>query len=112
LRIARSSQPDVGSAGYAMQRPVQLDQHCTIRFPGRNEEFTSGVEIGVLATLMDLGHYPIERRISTGNIEQARDLARAFGYRLWQGGSEGDWTYITLAPRFLRPQFKVVSRQR
>ncbi len=92
-----------------MPRQVQLDQNCALRFPGRDEDFAAGVEIGMLATLMDLGHWPIERCIHTANMDQARELAEAFEYRLVEGRSEGEWTPITLAPRSVRPKLVLVS---
>lgn len=62
-------------------RHIQVEDGLRLRFPGRGEDFDEGVEIGLLIASLAGGGTEFARRISSPNIEQARDVARQFGYR-------------------------------
>lgn len=79
-----------------------------MRFPGRDKEFAAGVEIGMLAVLMDLGQVSFSRWVGTENLAQARAVADKFGYRLAHGAPESEWTRITLSRGRAEPQLKLV----
>lgn len=89
-------------------RDIHLDDGFTLRFPGRDEEFAAGVEIGMLAVLMDMGQVAISRWIATENIAQARALALKLGYRMAQGADDGGWTRVTLHQGRARPRLEIV----
>ena len=59
------------------QRPVQSRR---ISFPGREKEFSCGVEIGVLSYLMGSGEPAFRRWISRDSLDQVKALATALGY--------------------------------
>ncbi len=91
-----------------MSRHVHLEDDCTLRFPGRSEDFAEGVEVGILAAQMDLGVAPLTRRVGTNNVEQVRSLARRLGYRVLVGATDGDWTRLELHRATDRPSLRVV----
>ena len=66
-------------------RHIHLTEGLRLRFPGRGEEFDQGVEIGVLAVLMDMAIPNASRWIATANLEQARALAEKMDYRIAEG---------------------------
>jgi hypothetical protein len=92
----------------AFMRHIHLTEGLRIRFPGRDEEFDQGVEIGILAVLMDAGHREFSRRISTANMGQARALASQLGYVVLAGASEGATTELLFRIATARPVLKVV----
>ena len=89
-------------------RHIHLADGMRLRFPGRTEEFDLGVEIGVLAVLMDSGLREIERVISTANLDQARALAEKMGYRLIEGVKDDGEISVTLRFGQARPALKLV----
>ena len=89
-------------------RHIHLADGMRLRFPGRTEEFDLGVEIGVLAVLMDSGLREIQRVISTANLDQARALAEKMGYRLTEGFRDNSEVSVTLRFGQARPALKLV----
>jgi hypothetical protein len=89
-------------------RHIHLTDGLRLRFPGRGEEFDQGVEIGVLAVLMDMATPNVSRWIATANLEQARALAQKMDYRIAEGASEEGWTHVTLRRGPVRPQLRLV----
>jgi hypothetical protein len=62
-------------------RHIHLSDDMRLRFPARSEEFDLGVEIGVIAALMEAHMREFTRRVSPANIDQARALAEKMGFR-------------------------------
>jgi hypothetical protein len=91
-----------------MSRHVHLEDDCTLRFPGRSDEFAEGVEVGILAAQMDLGLAPLARSVGTANVEQVRSLARRLGYRVLVGTCEAGWTRLELYRATDRPALRIV----
>lgn len=89
-------------------RQIHLTEGTRVRFPGRTEEFDQGVEIGILAVLMDFGTPELTRPIATSNLEQARALAEKLGYRLLEGAATEGHTTIILRRAKIRPALKLV----
>ncbi len=89
-------------------RQIHLTEGTRVRFPGRTEEFDQGVEIGVLAVLMDMATPNASRWIATANLEQARALAEKMDYRIAEGSSEDGWTHVTVRRGPARPQLRLV----
>jgi hypothetical protein len=89
-------------------RHIHLAEGLRLRFPGRSEDFDQGVEIGMLAVLMDLGQAEFSRWISAENRDQARALAQQLGYRMVEGASDADWIEMTFRSGPARPQLKLV----
>jgi hypothetical protein len=89
-------------------RHIHLADGLRLRFPGRDEEFDQGVEIGMLAVLMDTGTQEFRRWISTANLEQARALAKHLGYHVVEGNSDQEWSEVVFRFGPARPQLKLV----
>jgi hypothetical protein len=89
-------------------RHIHLADGLRLRFPGRDENFDQGVEIGILAVLMDSGTREFSRRISGANLEQARALAKQFGYHVVEGSEAEEWVELLFRFGPARPQLKLV----
>jgi hypothetical protein len=89
-------------------RHIHLADGLRLRFPGRSEDFDQGVEIGMLAVLMDMGAREFSRWISAANLDQARALAKQLGYHVVEGNSDGEWTELVFRFGTARPQLKLV----
>lgn len=89
-------------------RHIHLSDDLRLRFPGRDEEFNQGVEIGMLAALMDLGTREFCRWIASENLDQARAVARQLGYQVVEGTAEDDWTELVFRYGSARPQLRLV----
>jgi hypothetical protein len=89
-------------------RHIHLADGLRLRFPGRPEEFDQGVEIGMLAVLMDLGEREFSRWISAANLEQARALAKQLGYSVVEGHGDTEWVELTFRFGPARPTLKLV----
>ena len=89
-------------------RHINLTDGLRLRFPGRNEEFDQGVEIGMLAVLMDLGTREFTRWISTDNLDQARALAKQLGYHVVEGSADAEWIELVFRSGSARPQLRLV----
>jgi hypothetical protein len=93
-----------------MSRKIHLDDDCTLRFPGRSEDFADGVEVGILAAQMDLGIAPLVRRVGVDNIEQVRVIASRLGYRLTIAETDEEAVTINLQREGARPRLRLVHR--
>jgi hypothetical protein len=93
-------------------RHIHLADGLRLRFPGRNEDFDEGVEIGMLAALMDGGTREVRRRISTANLDQARSLAKQLGYHVVDCDGDRDWTELVFRCGPARPQLTLVHSKR
>lgn len=87
---------------------IHLAEGLKLRFPARSADFDQGVEIGILAALMNQDIAEFSRRISSVNLGQVRALADQFGYRLVEGEAEGDCVALTFYNRTARPRLRVV----
>ncbi|HYF54740.1 MAG TPA: hypothetical protein VEA41_10825 [Salinarimonas sp.] len=90
-------------------RHIQIGEGLRLRFPGQDESFDLGVEIGMLAALMDQGQREFSRWIATANVDQARSLAESLGYRLVTGTADATWTEVTLRSGRARPSLRLVQ---
>lgn len=82
---------------------VHLSGSKRLRFTARGEEFGHGVEVGIVAALMDMSLHAFTRTLSTKNLDQVRALADKMGYRIEEAALDDGWTEVTfrigLAPR-------------
>jgi hypothetical protein len=88
-------------------RKIELVDAVRIRFPGREEEFDDGVEIGVLAMLMANDQPVINRQVPARQIEQIQALAERFRYRC-SVEDAGDDRVVTLRHVSQRPALRLV----
>jgi hypothetical protein len=87
---------------------IDLSEGVRIRFPGRSEDFDQGVEIGILAVLMDLGEREFSRWVSAANLDQIRALARQLRYQVVEGARIGDRIQVILRSGAARPNLRLV----
>jgi hypothetical protein len=92
-----------------MVREIHLDEGCRMRFPGRSMDFRDGVEIGILAALMDTRAPKIARWIAAENVDQAQALAERLGYRVTVRDGEDGWSHLTLEHGARRPVLRLVA---
>ena len=89
-------------------RRIHVEEGLSLRFPGRDEEFNEGVEIGILAILMSSEPRGFTHWISSANVAQARAIADKMGYRLTEGASDGELTEVILRSGRSRPALRLV----
>jgi hypothetical protein len=85
-------------------RHIHLDDGLRLRFPGRSEEFDQGVEIGMVAVLMDQGITEFSRWISRSNLGQIEAIAKQMGYRTEQGEGNEEWVDVTFLYGLAKPK--------
>jgi hypothetical protein len=85
-------------------RHIHLDDGLRLRFPGRSEDFDQGVEIGMLATLMDQGIREFSRWISRANRDQVEAIARQLGYHIVEGNGDKEWVDLTFRHGVAKPR--------
>ena len=90
--------------GLTHMRHIHLDDGLRLRFPGRSEEFDQGVEIGMVAVLMDQGTTEFTRWVSRANFNQIEAIAKQMGYHLVEEGGDHEWVNLTF-------RFGVAKRQ-
>jgi len=76
-------------------RHIHLDDGLRLRFPARSEDFDQGVEIGMVAVLMDQGTREFSRWISRGNLGQVEAIAKQMGYHIVEGNGDDEWAEVT-----------------
>jgi hypothetical protein len=89
-------------------RHIHLGDGLRLRFPGRSEDFDQGVEIGMLAVLMDTGQPEFSRWVSAANRDQVRALASQLGYSVVEGASDAEWVELQFLYGKTRPKLKLV----
>lgn len=83
---------------------IHLTDGKRLRFPGRTDEFAQGVEIGMLAILMNMPMHDFTRRLSEPNLDQVRALADKMGYRLRETPAEPGWLEVNFRFEPARPK--------
>ena len=89
-------------------RHIHLDDGLRLRFPARSEDFDQGVEIGMLAVLMDQGAREFTRWISRTNLDQARAIAKQLGYHVVEGDGGSDWVSLCFRQGHAKPALRLV----
>ena len=90
-------------------RWVQVEDGLSLRFPARDAAFHEGVELGILAALLNAGHGRVTHIMSAANLDQARALGAKMGYRLTLGGSEGEMIEVDFWTGPARPRLRLVQ---
>ncbi len=94
--------------GLPVMRHIHLDDGLRLRFPGRSEDFDQGVEIGMIAVLMDQGMREFSRWISRGNLDQVQAIAKQLGYHTVESAGDGDWVELTFRHGQAKPKLRLV----
>jgi hypothetical protein len=90
-------------------RQIQVEDGLRVRFPGRDDAFDEGVEIGLLLASMASGRPRIAARISEATLDQARDLGVLMGYRIVVEQTEAKFLEITCCSGRSRPALALVG---
>lgn len=93
-------------------RHIQAEDGLRLRFPGRDKEFNEGVEIGLLVARLARGEQAFTCLISTANVDQARAVARHFGYRVHVTAEDHGLSEVQVAVRARRPSLTLVHDTR
>lgn len=89
-------------------RTIYLEDDLRLRFPGRDDEFAEGFEVGMIAMLMSLGQAEISRRLSEESLEQAEVLALKLGYHLAERHQLDNGVEVTFRLGRARPKLRLV----
>jgi len=99
-------------------RHIHVSDEIRLRFPARSEDFDLGVEIGVIAALMEAHMREFTRRVSPANLEQARALAEKMGFRVLHApvadapaepaSDDHEWVDVTFRHGQARPSLRLV----
>ena len=95
LATLQEKVPGKGDLGAPIMRHIHLDDGLRLRFPGRSEDFDQGVEIGMIAVLMDQGFPEFSRWIARANLSQVQAIAKQMGYRIEDDGGDEEWVEVT-----------------
>jgi hypothetical protein len=91
-------------------RSIYVEHGLRVSFPGRDEEFDQGVEMGIAIALMAAGHN-FTVWLSTDNLEQANELAARMNFHTVPLGVCGQSRQIAFR-RGLRPiHLKLIASQ-
>ena len=89
-------------------RWIQVEDGLSLRFPARDAAFHEGVEMGILAALLNAGHGRVTHILSAANLDQARVLAAKMGYRLTLGAGKGETIEVDFWTGAARPRLTLV----
>jgi hypothetical protein len=89
-------------------RKIEIVDDLRLRFPGRDNEFNVGVEVGALSVLMAQATPLIERRLSIDAVEQLRPIAEGLRYVLTATEADAGMMNVSIMPRSRRPMLRVV----
>ena len=92
-------------------RSIYVEDGLRVSFPGRDEEFDQGVEMGIAVALMAAGQ-DFTIWISADNIEQASELAARMNFHTVPLGACGETRQVAFRRGLRQPiHLKVVARQ-
>ena len=89
-------------------RHIHVEDGLRLRFPGRDEAFNEGVEIGLLVAGMAAGHSEFTLRLANGTLDQARSLAVLMGYRVHVVRQDENWIETMFLTGSRRPKLTLV----
>ena len=90
-------------------RHIYLEDDLRLRFPGGDETFDDGFEIGMLAALMGQKQPSITRVVSARTLSYLRPLSERLGYRILAEQTGDGMMQVTLLGASARPRLRVVS---
>ena len=88
---------------------IEVEDGLRIRFPGREDLFCEGVEVGLIIGLLASLTPEFDRLIESSTVEQAAALAVKFGYRICAlVPTANAKVRVTFTNRPKRPQLRIV----
>lgn len=103
--------PDKGHTEWGtLMWKINIQDDLRISFPARDDSFSEGVEIGMLATLMSMGGAEFSRSVSLKGVEQAKRLGEKLGYHIAaMEPEEGEMVRLTFRERSQRARLTVIA---
>lgn len=89
-------------------RRIFIEDGLSVRFPGRDEEFDQGFEIGLLAAMMSSGQSSGALCIAADAVAQAQALAEKMGFRLTSAPAEDGVAEVTFTSARARPRLQLI----
>ena len=89
-------------------RHIHVEDGLRLKFPGRDETFNEGVEIGLLLAQMAAGQSEITVRFAATTLDQARILATRMGYRVHVVHEGETWAEVMFLTGSRRPKLTLV----
>jgi hypothetical protein len=83
-------------------RSIYVEEGLRVSFPGRDEEFDEGVEMGIAVALMAAGQN-FTVWLSADNIEQANELATRMDFHTVPLGACGETRQVAFRRGLRRP---------
>ena len=90
-------------------RKIEITDGLRVNFPGRNDDFKDGVEIGLLAASLANDPTQTTHCVSVSNVLQAERFAEALGYHMLQAKVHDRWSILTFRKGRPRPKLRLVS---
>ena len=88
-------------------RQIYVEDGLTVRFPGRDEEFNQGVEMGIAIALM-AARQSFTTWLSNTTIDQARELAGKMNFHLVSLQARASTTQVAFRIGRPRPHLRVL----
>lgn len=89
-------------------RRIHVEDSLSLRFPGRDDSFTEGVEVGLILAQMASGRREFTGRVASRTVEQARALAERMGYRVHVVRDDEDVAEVMFLTGARRPSLRLV----
>jgi hypothetical protein len=87
---------------------IEIEPGLRIEFPGQSEDFRLGVEVGIIAGELATAPICLIRPLSMANLDQVRELARKFGYRVKVDSQTAGVARISIMPIHQKPSLQIV----
>jgi hypothetical protein len=92
----------------APMRHIQVEDGLRLRFPGRDEAFNEGIEVGLVLANMAAGHKEFTLRFASTTLAQARTLASQMGYRVHVVQEDETWADVMFLTGSRQPKLKLI----
>lgn len=89
-------------------RHIHVEDGLRLRFPGRDEAFNEGIEVGLALANMAAGRREFTLYLANTTLDQARALASQMGYRVHVVQEEGTWAEVMFLTGSRQPKLKLV----
>ncbi|MBW6425219.1 hypothetical protein KX729_27680 [Rhizobium sp. XQZ8] len=89
-------------------RKIEIFDDVRLRFPGRDEEFDLGIEVGAVCVLMAQGQAMIRRALSEAAVDQLRPIADRLDYTITATSPVSGICEVSFSPKSRRPLLRLV----
>ena len=89
-------------------RHIHVEDGLRLRFPGRDEAFNEGIEVGLAIAHMADGRREFKLRLASTTLDQARAIASQMGYRVHVVQQDENWAVVIFLTGSRQPKLKLV----